>query len=148
MSKPTLVIVSGYFNPLHVGHLAMLRAARDLGDEVVVIVNNDAQQLLKKGKIITPEDERLEVAQAIRYVDEAVLAIDTDGTVRRSIEAVANQHPDKKLIFANGGDRDSAAEVPEEVTCAEHNIEMIFDLGGNVKMDSSSRINEALGLED
>ena len=66
MAKPTLVIVSGYFNPLHVGHLAMLRAARDLGDEVVVIVNNDIQQLLKKGRIISPENERLEIAGAIR----------------------------------------------------------------------------------
>ena len=147
MAKPTLVIVSGYFNPLHVGHLAMLRAARDLGDEVVVIVNNDIQQLLKKGRIISPENERLEIAGAIRYVDEAVLSVDQDGTVCRSLESVALANPDKRLVFANGGDRDSAVEVPEEAVCVEHGIEMIFDLGGNEKLDSSTRINEALGLD-
>ena len=147
MSQPTLVITSGYFNPLHVGHLALLRAASELGDEVTVIVNNDAQQLLKKGRVITPEDQRLEVAGAIRYVDHAVLSIDTDETVCDTLEMIAVRNADKHIIFANGGDRDSAKAVPEEAVCKAHGIEMIFDLGGNEKLDSSTAINQAFGLE-
>src|SRR5690349_20266258 len=74
----TIVIVSGYFNPIHKGHIRMIKHAKKLGDKLVVIVNNDKQQHLKKGKIIMPEDERHEVVTALRDVDEVILSIDED----------------------------------------------------------------------
>ena len=147
MSKPTLVITSGYFNPIHVGHISLLRAAAELGDRVAVIVNNDVQQLMKKGQIITPEDQRLEVAASIRFVDEAVLAIDKDTTVNETLQMIAAANPDYRLVFANGGDRGSLEVVPEQIVCDQYGIEMVFDLGGNEKLNSSSAINQALGIE-
>ncbi len=143
-SRPTTVIVSGYFNPLHVGHLRMLQAGRAAGDRLVVIVNNDVQQVMKKGRVIMPEEDRREIVAAIGIVDEAMIAIDDDGTVIASLEAIAQREQGRRLVFGNGGDRDSAAVVPEQEVCDRYGIEMVFDMGGAYKADSSSRINEAL----
>src|SRR5690606_1783673 len=81
-------IVSGYFNPLHIGHLEMMEAARDIGGYLVVIVNNDAQQEMKKGKVIFDEEIRLRIVRALRVVDEALIAVDSDGTVAESLRKV------------------------------------------------------------
>jgi len=142
------VIVSGYFNPLHGGHLDMIEAAAALGDQVIVIVNNDKQQLLKKGKIILDEMNRLRLLRSLKGVDQVVLSIDEDPAIINTIEMVAKQHPGDELIFANGGDRDSEKEVPEAEVCARYNIEMIFNAGGTEKTDSSTRINQAIGHEE
>jgi cytidyltransferase-like protein len=113
MSRPVLVIVSGYFSPLHCGHLDMIESAADRADKLVVIVNNNAQQIMKKGKLIIDEADRLRIVAALRVVDEAMIAIDEDRTVSASIESIARAHPDHRIVFANGGDRDSGAVVPE-----------------------------------
>ena len=137
-------IVSGYFNPLHVGHLRMMEAARALTGYLVVIVNNDAQQMIKKGRIIVPLDDRMEVVRALRVTDDAVAAVDDDTTVKRSLRAVREKYPDAELIFANGGDRSSAAKISEADVCAELGIGLRFGIGGEEKADSSTRINAAL----
>ena len=143
----TAVIVSGYFSPIHVGHLDMIEAASALGDEVIVIVNNNAQQVIKKGKVIIDEADRLRIVQALRAVDHAIIAVDEDRTVCASLEAVAEQFSDRTLIFANGGDRQPEF-VPEAEVCERYGIELRFGVGGDNKADSSSRINVELGLED
>ena len=143
-----VIIVSGYFNPIHIGHIRLLEAGKALGDELVVIVNNDKQQLLKKGKIIMNEAERLKIVDSIRFVDEAVLSIDEDPTIIKSLEMVAKKYPDCKLIFGNGGDRKSPELVPEYAICQRHHIEMLFDVGGTDKPNSSSNINKLLGIEE
>lgn len=139
------VIVSGYFNPLHTGHLDMIEAAADMGDKLVVIVNNDKQQIAKKGKVILNENDRLRIVSALESVDEALIALDDDGTVIRSLEEIAKQHDGDELVFANGGDRDSAKVVPELEVCNRLNIKMIYGVGGKNKADSSTRINQAMG---
>lgn len=141
------VIVSGYFNPLHGGHLDMIEAAAKLGDQLIVIVNNDKQQLLKKGKIILDEANRLRLVRALKGVDQVVLSIDDDPTIIKTLEMVAGQHPGDELIFANGGDRDSSKAVPESEICEKYNIKMVFDAGGTIKSDSSTRINQETGHE-
>lgn len=141
-----VVIVSGYFNPLHGGHLDMIEAARAMGDKLIVIVNNDKQQLLKKGKIILDEKNRLRLMRALKGVDQVVLSIDEDPTQIKSLEMVARQHPGDELIFANGGDRVSEQTIPEADICHQYNIEMRFDAGAG-KPDSSTRINQATGHE-
>lgn len=143
----TVVIVSGYFNPIHLGHVRMLEAASQLGDKVVVVVNNDRQQLLKKGKIIMREEERQEVVQAIRFVDEALVAVDDDPTIMKTLAKIARAHDDSKIIFANGGDRASVVDVPETAICARYGIEMRFGVGGTDKLNSSSNINQLRGEE-
>ena len=142
-----IAIVSGYFNPLHGGHLDMIEAAAGLGDGLIVIVNNDKQQLLKKGKIILDEKNRLRLMRALKGVDQVVLSIDDDAPVTNTLEMIAKQHPGDELIFANGGDRNSTADIPEADVCNRYGIEMVFGVGGDSKADSSTRINQATGAQ-
>jgi cytidyltransferase-like protein len=137
-------IVSGYFNPLHVGHLRMMEAARSLTGRLIVIVNNDTQQQLKKGRIILPLSDRMEIVQALRITDEVVAAIDDDATVKRTLQAIREKYPEVELVFANGGDRSSASRVAEADVCAELSIGLRFGVGGEEKADSSTRIIAAL----
>lgn len=140
-----LVIVSGYFNPLHSGHLDMMEKAAELGDRLLVVVNNDKQQMLKKGKIILPQENRYRLVNALRVVDEVLLSVDQDPTVIETLRIIAKTHPYDELIFANGGDRDSDKVIPETDVCNEYSIKLVFGLGD--KVDSSTRINQATGHE-
>jgi len=128
----TIVVVSGYFNPVHVGHIRMIKAAKALGDKLIVVVNNDKQAMLKKGRIISPESHRMEVARELKDADEVVLSIDEDLTVCKTL---AMLKPD---IFANGGDRATTGDIPEAEVCKENNIQMIFGVGGKDKPESST----------
>jgi cytidyltransferase-like protein len=142
-----IVILSGFFNPLHGGHLDMIEEGARMGDKLVVIVNNDVQQKLKKGKIILDEKNRLRLISALKYIDDAVLSIDQDPTVVETIRIIAREHPNDELIFANGGDRSSPKVVPETAVCKEYGIKMVYGVGGTQKADSSTRINQATGHE-
>ena len=124
------VAVSGYFDPIHVGHLEYLRMAKELGDSLVVIVNNNYQCKLKKGKHFMDENDRVEIVKALRFVDEVFLSVDKDRTVCKSLEKV------KPDIFANGGDR-ATSEVPETPICKKFNIKMIDGLGEKIRSSSS-----------
>lgn len=139
-----VVIVSGFFNPLHGGHLDMIEAAAKMGDKLVVVVNNDIQQVMKKDKIILTESNRARLMKALRLVDEVVISIDEDTTVIKTLEMIAKQYPNDEVIFANGGDRDSEKAVPETEICQKYDIKMVFGAGVG-KPDSSTRINQALG---
>jgi cytidyltransferase-like protein len=142
-----IVILSGFFNPLHGGHLDMIEEAAEMGDKLVVIVNNDIQQKLKKGKIILDERNRLRLVSALQHVDDAILAIDQEPPVIETLRVIAKEHPNDELIFANGGDRSSPSAVPETEVCEEFGIEMVYGIGGTDKADSSTRINQATGHE-
>ena len=124
------VAVSGYFDPIHVGHLEYLRMAKELGDSLVVIVNNNYQCKLKKGKPFMDQSDRVEIVKALRFVDEVFLSIDQDRTVRKSLEVV------KPDIFANGGDR-ATSEVPETPVCKKYNIKMVDGLGDKIRSSSN-----------
>ena len=124
------IAVSGYFDPIHVGHLEYLKMAKSLGDILVVIVNNNHQCVLKKGKFFMDENDRLEIVKAIKYVDEVVLSVDKDKTVCKSLELI------RPNIFANGGDR-STDEVPETFVCKKYKIEMVDGLGEKIRSSSS-----------
>lgn len=125
----------------------MIEKGADMGDKLIVIVNNDTQQMLKKGKIILNELNRLRLISALRHVDDAVLAIDQEPPVSETLRIIAREHPNDQLIFANGGDRSSSKVVPESGVCKEFGIEMIYGVGGLEKADSSTRINRALGIQ-
>ena len=124
-----VVAVSGYFDPIHVGHLEYLKMAKSLGDKLVVIINSDYQASLKKGKSFMPEQDRLEIVQALRCVDEVFLSIDKDKSVCKSLEYL------KPDIFANGGDR-SLEEIPETAVMKKYNIEMVDGLGEKIRSSS------------
>lgn len=142
-----VIIVSGFFNPLHGGHLDMIEAAAKSGDRLIVVVNNDKAQVQKKGKVILVETNRARLLRALRVVDEVMISIDDDATVMKSLAFLASQYPDDELVFANGGDRDSAKTIPESAVCEENNIKLVFGVGSDkeIKRDSSTRINQAMG---
>lgn len=130
----------------------MIEAAKKLGDYLIVIVNNDEQQIEKKGKVILDQDNRARLMAALRDVDEVIIGIDPAGNhwpSTKTLELVADKYPDDELIFANGGDRPdpSALPGPEAEMCREKGIEMVFGVGGDTKADSSTRINQATGHE-
>ena len=123
------VAISGYFDPIHVGHLEYIIEAKKLGDKLVVIVNNNHQCVLKKGKPFMDENDRVRIVSSIKYVDEVFLSIDKDKTVCKSLEKI------KPDIFANGGYRKNY-EVPESVVCNKYNIEIIDGLGEKIRSSS------------
>ena len=123
------VCISGYFDPLHVGHLEYINKAEELGDYLVVIVNNNFQCKLKKGKFFMDEKDRLEIVKNLKSVDEVFLSIDKDKTVSKSLEKL------KPSVFANGGDRKNY-EIPESKICKEHGIEIIDGLGDKIRSSS------------
>ncbi len=123
------VAVSGYFDPIHIGHLEYLKLAKELGDKLVVIVNNNDQCILKKGKPFMDELDRVEIVKSLKMVDEVFLSIDKDKTVCASLEEI------KPDVFANGGDR-STGEVPESSICKKYNIKMIDGLGNKIRSSS------------
>ena len=146
-SSPVIVIVSGYFSPLHCGHLDYLEEAAAAGDQLFVIVNNNDQQILKKGKLILDQNDRLRIIKALSVVDEAMISIDDDRSVAQTLAFIAESNENSKLIFGNGGDRNSLENIPEADICHRYGIETIFNFGGTNKRDSSSRINQELGIE-
>ena len=124
-----VVATSGYFDPLHVGHLECLRLASKLGNKLVVIVNSDFQAKLKKGKSFMNEKDRLEIILALKYVDEAILSIDKDQT---QCETLKYLKPD---IFAKGGDR-KINEIPESKICEDLGIKIVDGLGEKIRSSS------------
>jgi len=128
--KPVVVVVSGYFNPLHVGHLEMIEKSKKLGDKLVVIVNNDHQVKLKGSVPFMSLPDRVRIIGALRAVDEVFVSIDRDKTVCKSLTKI---HPD---IFANGGDRKSLGDVPEYPICQKLGITMVDGLGRKIRASS------------
>ena len=124
-----VVATSGYFDPLHVGHLECLELAKQLGDKLIVIVNSDLQAKLKKGKPFMKEEDRMKIVSALKCVDEVFLSIDKDKTQCESLKYL------KPDIFAKGGDRMSD-EIPESKVCKELNIEIIDGLGQKIRSSS------------
>ena len=141
---PRVVVISGYFNPIHSGHVAYVRLAKEFagpGGFVYAIVNTDAQSLLKKGvPSLVPERDRLAVVSALRHVDRALLSMDTDRTVRVTLEHLCVYGSPRPTHFANGGD--VVAELPcaETEACRALGIELVYGLGE--KIQSSSWIIE------
>ncbi|MFH1583433.1 MAG: adenylyltransferase/cytidyltransferase family protein [Candidatus Falkowbacteria bacterium] len=132
MKKKITVAVSGYFNPLHVGHLEMMEKARKLGDRLVVIVNNDYQVKLKGRVPFLNQVDRVKIVSAIKWVDKVFLSIDRDPTVCKSLAKV------KPNIFAQGGDR-KHGNIPTSETdiCRELNIKRVDGLGRKIRSSST-----------
>ena len=130
-----IILTSGYYNPIHAGHIECLEMSKSHGDILVVIVNNDAQAILKKGKSFMPEKERMIIVNALRCVDYVFLSIDTDATVCKSLALI------KPNVFTKGGDRFSL-EVPEARICFDMGIVLMDGMGS--KIQSSSKLIQGL----
>ena len=136
MSKPKAIIVSGYFNPFHKGHLELFEKAKGAGDELWVIVNSDLQRELKGSKEFMDENERLLIVSAIGIVDKALISIDKDKTQCVTLADIANKYsPDYELYFANGGDQNNDS-ISEVLVCKEKGIGLIDGLGDKIQSSS------------
>ena len=125
-----IVATSGYFDPLHVGHLECLELARELGDKLIVIINNDLQAKFKKGKSFMSQEDRMKIIAALACVDEVFLSIDKDKTQCESLKYL------RPNIFAKGGDR-MTDEIPEAKVCSDLGIKIVDGLGKKIRSSSS-----------
>lgn len=131
-----VVIVSGYFNPLHIGHLEYFNKAKDEGDLLFVIVNNDKQRELKGSKEFQNEVERYQIVRALQVVDYAFISIDGDRTVCKTLEYLAKMFTfEHELYFANGGDQNNDS-IPEVEVCNRLGIKLIDRLGDKIQSSS------------
>jgi cytidyltransferase-like protein len=138
-----VVLVTGGFDPLHSGHIAYFKAAKELGSHLVVGVNSDAWLTRKKGRAFMPANERAEVIRNLSMVDQVVVFdehMDADGSAKEFIETMCWHYEDDDVIFANGGDR-TDVNIPEMEVVAE-NLSFAFGVGGEDKKNSSSWILE------
>jgi len=134
----TIVLITGGFDPLHSGHIAYFKAAKKLGDILVVGVNSDAWLTRKKGSSFMPYIERAEIVRNIVGVDFVIDFNDDDGSAKHAIHMVRSSYPQERIIFANGGDR-TQTNIPE-MDSGVDNIEFVFGVGGEDKKNSSSWI--------
>lgn len=140
-----IAIVSGGFDPIHGGHIELMKRAKKLADHLVVILNSDEFLEVKKGKPFMPYEDRLAVIESLRFVDMVVPSIDKDQTVKETLRKLSECRtilskdiPYETLIFCNGGDRTSGENTPEHAVCEQLGIETVYGLGD--KIQSSSRL--------
>ena len=130
------VIVSGYFNPLHKGHLELFRKAKEVGDILIVIVNNDKQREMKGTQFFMDQDERIEIIRELSIVDMAWISIDKDSTQNATLKCMVDKFfGTMKLAFANGGDQTNES-IPEAEVCKTFDIELIDGLGDKIQSSS------------
>jgi glycerol-3-phosphate cytidylyltransferase/D-beta-D-heptose 7-phosphate kinase/D-beta-D-heptose 1-phosphate adenosyltransferase len=134
--KPKAIIVSGYFNPIHKGHIKYFNNTKANGDKLLVIVNNDNQRALKGSKEFQKEDERVIIVSSIKCVHQVFLSIDKDRTVCETIKLIHQQFSKEyRLSFANGGDQNNNS-ILEAPVCNELNIELIDGMGNKIQSSS------------
>ena len=132
----TLVIVSGYFNPLHKGHIELFHKAKNFGDKLFVIVNSDHQRKLKGSKEFQSEIERLIIIRNLRVVDDAMISIDQDKTQCATLKYLSDLYSGEyQLVFANGGDQNNDT-IPESQVCIDNNIMLVDGLGDKIQSSS------------
>ena len=131
-----LIIVSGYFNPLHKGHLELFEKAKEVGDLLCVIVNNDKQRELKGSKFFQDQDERIRIIRALSIVDMAWVSVDQDSTQNATLKLMVDKFYDSmKLAFANGGDQNNDT-IPEAEICRQLGVQLIDGLGNKIQSSS------------
>jgi cytidyltransferase-like protein len=135
-----IVLVTGGFDPIHSGHIEYFKAARRLGDQLVVGINSDAWLTRKKGRSFMPWIERQKIIKELSMVDYTIEFNDADGSSKNAIEKVRLNYPGDRIVFANGGDR-TDKNIPE-MDVGDSNTEFVFGVGGENKMNSSSWILE------
>lgn len=133
----SIAIISGGFDPIHVGHIELMLKAKNLADELFVIVNDDNFLIKKKGKPFMPFEERVQIVESIKYVNKAVKCIDKDQTVCQTLKCIiSNSSLEENFLFCNGGDRTSGENTPEHALCLELGIEPVYGLGDKIQSSS------------
>lgn len=142
--KLVTVAISGAFDPIHVGHLRYIREAAKLGDRLVVILNSDDFLISKRGFIFRTLEDRKEIMESIKGVDEVIASVDEDQTVCKTLRLI------KPDIFAKGGPRTGPENIPEAETCRKIGCKLVTNVGGGQMRSNTdfSRKAKNLGMED
>ncbi len=135
-----VVATSGYFDPLHHGHVELFKLSKQLGDHLIVVINNDNQTIQKKGYVFMPAEEKAKIISEMSCVDNVFISIDEDTSQCKTLEYL------KPHIFSKGGDR-YIHEIPETPICREHNIQIIDGVGSKVQ-SSSELVKKAKELQE
>ena len=138
MKKTKLAIVSGGFDPLHVGHVELFERAKSIADDLFVIVNGDDFLVRKKGKPFMPLNERLKIIESLKPVTMAIESSDEDDTVCNTLEWIRALYKNKytDMIFCNGGDRTNKQDTPEHMRCEQLGIKPVYGLGDKIQSSS------------
>ena len=140
MNMNNIILISGGFDPLHSGHIALINDASKYG-KIVVLLNSDNWLISKKGKYFLPYKERAAIMSSLKNVIKVINFKDDDKTCIQGIKKAIEIFPNKNIKFANGGDRNNKS-TPEIDFCEKNNVETLWEVGGNDKKNSSSLILE------
>tara|TARA_B110000444_G_C18679143_1_gene518884 strand:- start:87 stop:866 length:780 start_codon:yes stop_codon:yes gene_type:complete len=142
LKKYDFALVSGGFDPVHIGHLRMFQDAKKLADNVIVLLNNDEWLVRKKGKPFMNESQRKEILEEFKSISKVIIQTSSETSSSLAIEDFANSNPNKNICYCNGGDRSNEANIRESVMCKELGIQLEFGVGGEEKIESSSQLTK------
>ena len=135
-------LVSGGFDPVHVGHLRMFQDAKNLSENVIVLLNNDEWLMKKKGKPFMNEGQRKEILDEFKSISKVIIQTKSDRSSSRAIEEFVHNNPDKTVCYCNGGDRSNIRNIREADICNKLGVTLEFGIGGNTKIESSRQLSK------
>lgn len=143
MKNYNYALLSGGFDPVHVGHLAMIKEANEIAEEVVILLNSDKWLKRKKGKPFMVESQRAQILEEFESVSRVIIQMDDDDdSSNNAITSFAKNNPKKTICYCNGGDRSNEKKIREATVCKENNVDLIFGIGGVHKLESSSNLTK------
>tara|TARA_Y100001936_G_C16058123_1_gene662414 strand:- start:1146 stop:1925 length:780 start_codon:yes stop_codon:yes gene_type:complete len=140
--KYDYAIVSGGFDPVHVGHLRMFQDAKKLSDNVIILLNNDDWLIRKKGKPFMNQKQRKEILEEFESITEVIIQKSSEKSSSLAIEEFAENNQKKNICYCNGGDRSNIENIREADTCKKLGIDLVFGVGGEEKIESSSELTK------
>tara|TARA_B110000008_G_scaffold62087_1_gene61905 strand:+ start:23 stop:802 length:780 start_codon:yes stop_codon:yes gene_type:complete len=140
--KYDYALVSGGFDPVHVGHLRMFKDAKNLSDKVILLLNNDEWLTKKKGKPFMNENQRKEILDEFKSISKVIIQTSSDKSSTKAIEEFVLKNPDKNICYCNGGDRSNVKKILEADICKKLGVSLEFGVGGENKIESSSQLTK------
>tara|TARA_Y100001935_G_scaffold121437_2_gene100463 strand:- start:28347 stop:29126 length:780 start_codon:yes stop_codon:yes gene_type:complete len=140
--KYDYALVSGGFDPVHVGHLRMFQDAKKLSERVIVLLNNDEWLIKKKGKPFMSQEQRKEILEEFESISEVIIQKSNEKSSSLAIQKFADKNQKKNICYCNGGDKNNIESIREAEICKKLNIDLIFGVGGKEKIESSSKLTK------